>query len=94
MAGSVLHASEIRVTFIRDQKRKEKVTSKAKRTDELRVAFNIDENRIAESGMKQLYISITGPDNKIFYSVADGSGTTYNIRGGSVTYSLAKEIYF
>ncbi len=74
--GSTLHASNINITAI-DLKNsgKEKVTTTAKRADLLRISFDLDENRIASSGTKELYVCITGPDGKPISIPAYGSGT-------------------
>jgi peptidoglycan hydrolase CwlO-like protein len=73
--GSTLHASNINITAI-DVKNsgKEKATSTAKRVDVFRVSFDLDENRIAPSGTKELYVSVTGPDGKPI-TVPASSGT-------------------
>ncbi len=74
--GSTLHASNINIAAI-DIKGsgKEKVTSTAKRTDVFRISFDIDENRIAPSGDKELYVCVTGPDGHPITIPANGSGT-------------------
>ncbi|WP_147313868.1 hypothetical protein [Deminuibacter soli] len=74
--GSTLHASNINITAI-DVKGngKEKATTTAKRADLLRISFDLDENRVAASGTKELYVCITGPDGKPISIPAYGSGT-------------------
>jgi outer membrane murein-binding lipoprotein Lpp len=73
--ASTLNASNISVTPINERKNgKEKVTSTAKRVDKLVIAFDVD-NRIAQSGNTDLYVSITGPDGKPVSVEALGSGT-------------------
>ncbi|RXK86524.1 hypothetical protein [Filimonas effusa] len=74
--GSTLHASNIAIAAI-DVKNsgKEKSTTTAKRADLLRISFNLDENRIAPSGNKELYVCITAPDGKPISIPAYGSGT-------------------
>lgn len=74
--GSTLHASNINITAI-DVKGngKEKATTTAKRADLLRISFDLDENRVAASGSKELYVCITGPDGKPISIPAFGSGT-------------------
>jgi TolA-binding protein len=61
--ASTLHASAINVEAI-DVKRsgKEKETTTAKKADLIRVTFKLDENRIAPSGQKEIYICVTNPD--------------------------------
>jgi chromosome segregation ATPase len=92
--GSVLHASNIRMVPVDLRKggKKESETSKAKRTDLLRITFDIDENRIAESGNKDLYLRITGPDGTVLSNAAYGSGVTQTSDGASLNYTLAKQV--
>jgi len=73
--GSTLHASEFHIIGIDEKKDgKEKETEKAKKADKLRITFNLDENRIAPSGKKDLYICITDPEGKPVAVQALGSG--------------------
>jgi TolA-binding protein len=60
--GSTLHASNFNIKAI-DIRRsgKEKATSSAKSADKLRISFDLDENMIATSGQKELYIIVTNP---------------------------------
>lgn len=91
--GSVLHASNIRMEPIHKKKNgKEKETTKAKKVDVLRLKFDIDENRIAESGTKQLYLRIVGPDGTILSTPANGSGKMTTSKGDQVSFSIMKEI--
>ena len=74
--GSTLHASNINIAAINLKgSGKEKVTSTAKKTDVLRVSFDLDENRIAPSGDKELYVCVTAPDGHPITLPANGSGT-------------------
>src|SRR3954471_2978812 len=72
--GSTLHVSNINITPI-DLRNggKEKTTTTAKRVDVLRVSFDLDENRISNSGTKELYVSVFGPDGKPI-TIPSGSG--------------------
>jgi archaellum component FlaC len=73
--GSTLHASNINITPI-DIKNsgKEKTTTTAKRVDVFRVSFDLDENRISQSGTKELYVCVFGPDGKPI-TMPSNSGT-------------------
>ena len=74
--GSTLHASDFSIEGIKEKNSgKEKVTTKAKRVDKLKISFTIDENRITTSGPKDLYICITAPDGTPVTVDALGSGT-------------------
>jgi hypothetical protein len=73
--GSTLHASNFSITGINERKSgKEKTTSTAKKVDKLRISFDIDENRISQSGNKTIYICITDPKGKPVSVEALGSG--------------------
>jgi hypothetical protein len=74
--GSTLHASNFKIEGIKERSSgKEKVTTTAKRVDKLRISFDIDENRITQSGPKDIYVSITAPDGTPVVVDALGSGT-------------------
>ena len=92
--GAVLHASNIRLEAInlRRHGTKETETSKARKTDRLRVTFDIDENRIAESGTKEIFIRITAPDGRLLSNAAYGSGVTTTDDGQQLSYTLSKQI--
>jgi len=74
--GSTLHASNINIAAL-DIKHggKEKTTSTAKRADMFRISFDLDENRVAPSGSKELYVCVTGPDGQPITIPANGSGS-------------------
>jgi len=91
--GSVLHASNIRMEPIHKKRNgKEKETTKAKKVNDLRIMFDIDENRIADAGTKQLYLRILGPDGNVVSSAAYGSGNITTSAGSQVNYTLVKEV--
>lgn len=69
--GSTLHASNFSIRGITESG---KETSTAKRVQKLRISFDIDENRIAESGSKDIYVCITGPDGNPITAADLGSG--------------------
>jgi peptidoglycan hydrolase CwlO-like protein len=91
--GSVLHASNIRMAPLHVKSNgREKETSKAKKVNVLRITFDIDENRIAESGSKQVYVRIVGPAGNTLASTANGSGTMTTVNGSQVAYSVVKDV--
>ncbi len=91
--GSVLHASNIRLEPIHKKKNgKEKETARAKKVDVLRIKFDIDENRIAESGTKQIYLRMVAPDGTILSSTTNGSGKLTTAKGDQISFSIMKEI--
>ncbi len=81
--GSTLHASNFNITGINEKSNgKEKTTTTAKRVDKLRITFDLDENMIANSGEKEIYVCITGPDGNPVAVQAMGSGT-FNTKDGA-----------
>lgn len=91
--GSVLYTDNIRLTP--EHKRKDgsdKETHKAKKTNVLRIMFDIVENHIAESGNKQIYIRLVAPDNNLLSNPANGSGNMTTTKGDQLPYSVVKEI--
>jgi len=72
--ASTLNAYGITITPINERNGKEKVTSKAKKVDKLVIAFDVD-NRIAETGSTEIYVSIIGPDGMPVNVQSLGSGT-------------------
>lgn len=73
--GSTLHASNFNIDGLKDRKNgTEKETTTAKRVDKLRISFDLDENRITESGIKDIFVCITAPDGSPVSVEALGSG--------------------
>lgn len=92
--GSVLHISNIRMEPI-NQKRngeKEVETSRARKTDILRVVFDIDENRVVESGTQEIFVVIQGLEGKLLSNAAYGSGVTTDADGNPLNYTIVKRV--
>ena len=91
--GSVLHASNIRMVPIHQKKSgKETTTVKARKVDLMKITFDIDENRIADNGTKDIYIRIVGPNGNMISNAASGSGVTSLADGKSLNFTVMKQI--
>jgi chromosome segregation ATPase len=91
--ASVLHASNIRMEAIKVKRNgKEKETQRAKKADILRITFDIDENRIAESGTKMVYLRVVDPKGAVINNPAKGSGMITTAKGDHLSYTLSKAI--
>ena len=92
--GAVLHASNIRMAPIDLRKggRKEKQTDKAKNVDIFRVSFDIDENRIAEDGVKEIFVRIIAPGGTLLSNAAYGSAVPSTNDGQTLICTIAKQI--
>lgn len=74
--GSTLHASNFRINAINQKSSgKETATSTAKRADKFRISFDLDENLIAPTGQKDLYVLVTDPAGKLITEQGLPSGT-------------------
>lgn len=86
--ASTLHISEIQISPISVARSgKESQTSRASKADYLRVSFTIDENRVASSGPKSLYVIVTDPDGNAVSSPAMGSGTFTTRQNGEKVFT-------
>jgi hypothetical protein len=93
--GSTLHASNFSISGINERKSgKEKTTTTAKKVDKLRISFDLDENRITQSGPKSIYICITDPKGKPVSVEALGSGMFTNRDGVERAFTQKVEINY
>ncbi|PSL47708.1 hypothetical protein CLV51_102565 [Chitinophaga niastensis] len=93
--GSVLHASNIKLQPIRVKHNgKEVETTKAKRADMMRVTFDLDDNRIAPTGDKEIYVAITSPDGSPLAVEALGSGRFTLEDGTEKLYTAKKTVAY
>lgn len=93
--GSTLHASNFNIEAIFEKKSgKEKITGSSRRADKLRISFTLDENRIATSGTKQLFIVAKDPSGKVIKEDALASGTIGSRVDGQVDFTTKLEIEY
>jgi hypothetical protein len=93
--GSTLHASNFSIIGINEKRNgKEKTTTTAKRVDKLRIAFDLDENRITQSGNKSIYICITDPKGTPVTVEALGSGMFKTRDGQDKSFTQQLEINY
>jgi hypothetical protein len=93
--GSTLHASNFNIVGINEKRNgKEKTTSTAKRVDKFRITFDLDENMISESGNKEIYVCITGPDGNPIAVQALGSGTFSTKTGQEIPYTQKLDVNY
>ena len=92
--GSVLHASGINMEAINNTKtlfgkEKEKETIKASKVDLIRISFDLDDNRISESGEKIIYICVYDPNGNVISS----NGSKFKLSDNSEkSYTASKTI--
>jgi DNA repair exonuclease SbcCD ATPase subunit len=83
--AKVLRASSIKLAPIKHTLlgKNEATTNKAKRADLMRITFNLDDNRISESGEKQVYVVVYNPDGDAYsagkFRMANGTEKSYSV---------------
>lgn len=93
--GSTLHASNFSIVGINEKGNgKEKETTKAKKVDKMRISFLLDENRIAPTGTKDLFISISDPSGNPIAVESLGSGSFTTREGENKTFTQKVQINY
>lgn len=91
--GSVLHTTAISSSAIRVRSNGKQVeTNKAKSSEMIKTCFSLGENRITNSGTKDLYLRIISPDGKVLSS-SDGGGR-FKFKGVEGEYSVKREVNY
>lgn len=86
--GSTLSASNFKIAAV-DVKGggREKSTNTAKKADKFRISFDLDENRIAPTGSKELYVVVMDPTGKVVQEQGLGSGSFRTREDGDRQYT-------
>jgi TolA-binding protein len=86
--ASTLHASNFSIVAVNERNNgKERTTSAARRADKFRISFQLDENRVAPSGEKDLYIIVFDPSGKLVTEQGLPSGNFQTREDGDKLYS-------
>ncbi len=93
--ASILHASNFNITPIHIKNSgREKATDNAKRTDMIRVRFEIGKNLVTDSGRKELFVCINAPDGTPIAVEQRGSGKFTLLDGTEKLYTTRKVINY
>jgi len=84
--GSVIKARNVVATTINTRG---KEVTRARRIDKIKVCFTVIENDIAQPGLRDAYIRITGPDK---YVLAKSETYLFDFQGEKVVFSAKREI--
>jgi len=89
--GSALNLSQFTVDAVKERSTGKLVsTSRASRTDKLKVCFTIADNVIAEAGDREFLIEVLDPQGNLL----GGASTKSNEEGASVSYSKGTAFYY
>lgn len=90
--ASILQVYNLQAMGIRDRGNgKEKDTDKARRTDKIKVCFTLGENKVVETGTKEIYVRIARPD-KLILTKDRSDDYTFTYKGEPIQYSIKKLI--
>lgn len=84
--GSVIKARDIVAMAI--NRRGNEVT-RARRVEKIRVCFTLNENSIAKTGNREVFLRITGPDE---YILAKSETDLFNFEGQMIVFSAKREV--
>jgi cell division protein FtsB len=89
--AAILNVSDLSADGIRIvRKGREKVSTKAKRVEKLRVGFTLPKNDVAVPGLKTVYMIITGPNQQI---MTDG-GSNFKMGGKNMAYTVKSQVEY
>ncbi|MBN1951117.1 MAG: hypothetical protein JW801_07925 [Bacteroidales bacterium] len=89
--GKKLTTSKLFAAGYKDNKDKPK--NSAKKLDQIRVDFTINENRTSEKGDKMIYLKITGPNEEIL-PAPEGESGAYEHKGQIFEYSEKRKVSY
>ncbi|HUW06613.1 MAG TPA: hypothetical protein VMW01_10145 [Williamwhitmania sp.] len=84
--GSIIKARDIAATLIN---KRGKTVTRARRIDKIKVCFTLVENDIAQAGLRDVYVRITGPDK---YVLAKSETDLFDYQGQKIVFSAKREI--
>jgi DNA repair exonuclease SbcCD ATPase subunit len=92
--GSVIKVSGVEAVAMNDRgKGKSDETQKARKTDKIRITFNLEENKIAPKGERTLYVRIVMPDGKEWCDSPDADHL-FSFSGSKGFFALKKSIQY
>ncbi|PCH67390.1 MAG: hypothetical protein COC01_05940 [Bacteroidetes bacterium] len=89
--GSVLRTTNLSSAGIKIKSNKEKVATKAKKTEKIRVCVTILENKVVSTGIKTIFIKVLGPRGTVLSHNADANDT-FIAEGQPNIYTIKEQI--
>ncbi len=89
--ASILTITDLEGVALRERRRGDQETNKAKRTDKLRICFNLNQNLVAQPGNRDFYIRIVNPSNEVLSISPDN---TLEFEGETIQYSIKRTINY
>jgi predicted RNase H-like nuclease (RuvC/YqgF family) len=95
--GALLKAQNLKATgvFGRGKKKKEIETKSSKKTESIRVCFDVDENKISDPGTKEFLLRIVSPEGVTLAVQSQGSGVFELAESGEKSqFTMKQEINY
>lgn len=89
--ASALTISGLDATALRERRRGDEPTDRARRTDKLRICFNVNENLVAQRGNRDFFIRLINPNNMVLSTAPDN---TLVFEGETIQYSLKRTVNY
>jgi phage shock protein A len=89
--ASLLTISNLEATALRERRRGDEPTDKARRADKLRICFTINQNLVAEPGNRDFFIRLINPLNQVLTTSPDN---TIEFEGETIQYTLKRTTNF
>jgi regulator of replication initiation timing len=89
--ASILTITDLEGTAMRERRRGDEPTTKAKKTDKLRVCFNINQNLVAKPGNRDFFIRLIDPSNQVLTLSPDN---TIVFEGETIQYTNKRTINY
>ncbi len=89
--AKILTISNIEATGIRERRRGDEPTDRARRTDKIQVCFTINKNLVAPAGNRDFYVRIIDPNNQVLTHFPDN---TFMHEGDELSFTSTRTINF
>jgi regulator of replication initiation timing len=89
--AGMLTISNLEGTALRERRRGDENTTKAKRTDKLRICFTINQNMVAVPGNRDYYIRLVDPANQVLTLSPDN---TIEFEGETIQYTIKRTVSY
>ncbi|WP_339678021.1 hypothetical protein [Cyclobacterium marinum] len=91
--ASQLKAENIVVAAVNSRGREREGEFRNRQLSRLKVSFNISDNKVAEPGMRDVFIQVLSPNGQVIFDIAKGSGT-FELNGKEHFYTLKQDFVF
>jgi Tfp pilus assembly protein PilN len=91
--AATLKAENIVIAAVNSRGRERTDEFRNRQLERLKVSFSLADNKVAQTGTKDIYVQVITPNNQVIFDVAKGSGT-FNIDGREEFYTAKQDILF